>query len=152
VESKEKIGKISEGHPITIELLVRNFDKIDFKKLEDLKNDALFQSNPQQVDEFINRVIKDILSTDAFNFLKILSNIKTEIESNIDKKTIFRTVRYQNTQELFNELIDTGLLKKREKIESAYQFSFKHIQETIRENEAQLHHIIANYYKNKFSG
>jgi hypothetical protein len=48
-ESKEKIRKISEGHPITIELLVRNFDKIDLKKYEDLRADVLVQSNPQQI-------------------------------------------------------------------------------------------------------
>jgi tetratricopeptide (TPR) repeat protein len=148
---KEKIKRISEGHPITIELLVRNFDKLDLKKYENLKDNVLVQSNPQQVDEFINRVIIDILSPDAFQLIKILSVINTEIENDIHKETIIKTVKLQDNLSRFNELINTGLIKKKEQYEGAYQFSFKHIQEAIRDDNRNFHHIAINYYKNKLS-
>jgi tetratricopeptide (TPR) repeat protein len=150
-ESKEQIKKISEGHPITIELLVRNFDKLDLKKYEDLKSDVLVQSNPQQVEEFIKRVIIDILSPDAFQLIKILSIINTEVENDIHKETLIKTVRFHDNLSSFVELIHTGLIKKKENNESAYQFSFKHIQEAIRENDKNLHHTVINYYKNKLN-
>jgi tetratricopeptide (TPR) repeat protein len=150
-DSKEKIKKISEGHPITIELLVKNFDKLDLNKYENLKTDVLVQSNPQQVDEFINRVIIDILSPDALQLIKILSVINTEIENNIHKATLLKTIRLHNNLSNFNELVDTGLINKKEQNESAYQFSFKHIQEAIQENDTKLHHTVINYYKNKLS-
>jgi tetratricopeptide (TPR) repeat protein len=147
----EKIKKISEGHPITIELLVRNFDKLDLNKYENLKSNVLDQSNPQQVDEFFNRVIFDILSPDAFKLIKILSVINTEIENDIHKETILKTVRLGDNLSRFNELINTGLIKKKKMNEGAYQFSFKHIQEAIQDNDKNLHREVINYYKNKLN-
>ena len=149
LNSKEKIKIISEGHPITIELFVRNFDKLDLKKYEDLRTDLFDQSNPQLVDEFINRVIIDILSPDALKLIKILSIINTDIENNIHKETLIKTIKISSPSEIFNELINTGLIKKKEEKEGIYQFSFKHIQEAIRETNKEYHHIVINYYKNK---
>ena len=150
-ELKEKIKKISEGHPITIELLVRNFDKLNLNKYENLKSNVLDQSNLQQVDEFFNRVIFDILSPDAFKLIKILSVINTEIKNDIHKETILKTIRLVDNLSSFNELINTGLIKKKNLNEGVYQFSFKHIQEAIQDNDKKLHHEAINYYKNKLN-
>lgn len=149
-ESIDKIIKISEGHPITIELLVRNIDKIDFKNIENLKKCLIF-SNPQHVDEFINRVIKDILSENAYLTIKKISVINTDIENNLNKKTLIKTLTYGDNISIITELIDTGLISKKENIEGAYQFTFKHIQEALQEQDRNFHHFAINYYKNKFT-
>jgi lauroyl/myristoyl acyltransferase len=55
-EAREKIKKIAEGHPVSTEILVRNYEKINFKKLEEYKQ-GLNLSNEEHSKEFLKRVV-----------------------------------------------------------------------------------------------
>ncbi len=148
--AKGKIKKITEGHPVSTELLVRNSERIDFNNLENIKPDALDFSNPDQVQEFIERLVDFIIKNkDTFILLKNLSLINTEIETDIDRKIIHRTFPEIDSIFCFNELIDTGVLEKKPQYEGVYQFSFKHIQDSLREDNTIFHKKSVDYYKNK---
>lgn len=84
--AKQKIEEIAEGHPVSTEILVRNYGKINFQELKEYKPRDF--SDPEHVDEFLGRVVKDILSDRAFSLLKNLSSINTEIESNLDGRQL----------------------------------------------------------------
>jgi hypothetical protein len=94
------------------------------------------------------REVKDILSDKALLLLRRLSVINTELESNIDKGVI--GVLLGNSSDLLlNELIDTGMLNKRRKHENVYVFSYKHIQDIMREDKKDFHRWALDYYSNK---
>jgi len=141
---KEKIKTIAEGHPISTEILVRNYQKINFDKLKDfdLKN-----TNTTLVDDFYKRVIKDILSKKGFTLIKDLSVINNELESNISREIIEITFGIDNK---FNELLDTGMLKKKKEKQGIYEFFYNHIQDAL-ENKAdkRSHKKAIKYYEKK---
>jgi len=146
--AREKIKNIAEGHPVSTEILVRNFDRIDFNKLENYK-DALSFSNPDHTQEFLKRVINDILTPKSYDLLKSLSMINTELENDINKKIVGMSYADSNLNLLFLELIDRGFLRKKQKSEDVFEFSFKHIQDALKEESVEYHKRTANYYKNK---
>ena len=146
--AREKIKNIAEGHPVSTEILVRNFDRIDFNKLENYK-EALSFSNSDHTQEFLKRVINDILTPKSYNLLKSLSMINTELENDINKKIVDMTYADSNLNLLFSELIDRGFLRKKQKSEDIFEFSFKHIQDALKEEGAEYHKKTADYYKNK---
>ncbi len=147
--AREKIKQIAEGHPVSTEILVRNFDRIDFKELEDYKRDALNLSNPDHVQEFLKRVINDILTKESFDLLKLLSMINTALENDINKKIIEKTFTNSNVNSLFLEIIDRGFLRKKQQKENIFEFSFKHIQDSLKDEGSEYHKKAADYYKNK---
>jgi tetratricopeptide (TPR) repeat protein len=147
--AKIKISDFSEGHPITMEILIRNFEKINFEKLEDYKKDALDFSNHEQVEEFINRVIEEILSKEAYILLKNLSILNTEVESNINFRIVEKTYKIPTITNVFFELVDSGIFQKRASKEGVYQFSFKHIQDAVRCDDVSTNRLAVGYYDQK---
>lgn len=145
----EKISEFSEGHPITMEILVRNIEIINFEKLDDYKKDVLDFSNYEEVEEFISRVIEGILSKESFNLLKNISIINTAIETNINFRVVEKTFNSSLCTKNFIELVNSGILKKNENSEGAYQFTFKHIQDAVREDNAEYQKNALKYYDNK---
>jgi tetratricopeptide (TPR) repeat protein len=143
----EKIKNIAEGHPVSTEILVRNFELINFRELENFKK-GLDISNPKHSEELLIREIKDILSDRALLLLKRLSVINPELESNINKNVI-GVLLGSSSNSLLKELIDTGMLNKKKEHEDAYIFSYKHIQDIIREDKKDFHKWALNYYLNK---
>lgn len=143
------ISDFSEGHPITIEILIRNFEKINFERLDDYKKDVLDFSNHEQVEEFISRVIEEILSKDAFILLKNLSILNTELESNINFRIVEKTYNISSITNVFFELVDSGILQKRDNKEGIYQFSFKHIQDAVRQDDEGHNKLAVIFYDQK---
>jgi len=149
-EIREKISNIAEGHPLATELLVRNYEIINFDKLKEFKPTAFADADSEQAEDFLKRVVKEILTNEAFTLLKNLSVINTDLDDNIDKDTAEETYKTGSKNLFFNELINTGMLKKKEGKEGTYQFVFKHIQEAIKEETDENNHETAiKYYKNK---
>jgi len=147
--AKQKIEDIAEGHPVSTEIIVRNCDKIDFEQVKEYKSGLDF-SDAAHVEEFLRRVVKDILRIEAFDLLKNLSLINMEVGSNIDKMSIEKSFGMVDFKKVFAELIDAGMLEKKEKQESTYRFVFRHIQEAIKDDsDKQGHGKIVEYYKNK---
>lgn len=148
-DAKEKIKNLAEGHPVSTEILVRNYEKINFQELEDYKYGLDF-SNPEHVEEFLKRVLEEALSEESFSLLKGLSVINTDLESNLNKATIGQAYAISNFDEVFAELVDAGMLKKKEEKEGIYQFSYRHIQEAIRDQrDKESHGKAIGYYMNK---
>ena len=125
--AKKKIIQIADGHPVTTEILIKNYEKINFEELEEYKPKKF--SNNKQVEEFMERVVKGILSIQAFELLKNLSIINPELDSNIDRIALEKTYS-EDFDETFNELIDASMLEK--KSEGIYQFTYKHIRDILR--------------------
>ena len=88
-DAKKTILKITDGHPVSTELIVRNSEFINFKKLKefDLKDD-LKNVNSAHVEKFMRRVVKEILSEEAFSLLRNLSMLNVNLESNIERETV----------------------------------------------------------------
>lgn len=145
--ARERIKKIAEGHPVSTELLVRNSERINFDKLETYKQ-GLNLSRSDHAEEFIKRVIEDALSETSFILLRNLSNLNTDIESNLDVEAI-RNIDPENFPQIMAEFIDTGMLRKKEDSENIYQFTYHHIKEVLADNDMERHKWALYYYEYK---
>jgi len=146
---KNLIADITEGHPVSTALLVKNYQKINFNNLKgfNLKN-----ANQGQINEFFRRVIEEIFTSNsnALQLLEDLSILNTDLETNIDRESIEKAYSSENVSNDFNELIDTGMLKKKEDSQSAYEFSFKHIQDALEDKApVENHEKAILYYEEK---
>lgn len=146
---KEKIKNITEGHPVSTELFIKNYQKINFNKLHAFK-DGLEFWRQRDLDMFLERLVKEILSESNFAFLKDLSIINTDLDTNLDLEALRSLIDEERFIQAFNELIDTGMWMKKENTEDLYQFSFKHIQDAIKEeNNRNSHQRAIRYYERK---
>ena len=145
--ARERIREIAEGHPVTTEILVRNSNKIDFDELSSIKRDCLDRTTEVQIDEFCTRIVEKILSDEAYRLLKNLAVLNTSVEGNISKRTAGRAYNNNRTVAHFNELIDAGILKKKE--EGQYHFTFRHLKEMFQTDEQSFHRDALTYYSQK---
>jgi len=148
-KAKTMIKTIAEGHPVATELLVKNYEKIDFDKIKDFE---LKDANDKQVKDFYNRVIEEIFlnNPQTLDLLKDLAVINTDLPTNINRECVLSTYKTENVRKCFNSLIDTGMLKKKEGKEGIYEFYFKHIQDVLEDVVDQKSHNAAlEYYENK---
>ncbi|MHA2001214.1 MAG: tetratricopeptide repeat protein [Promethearchaeota archaeon] len=148
-KAKAMIKTIAEGHPVATELLVKNYGKIDFDKIKDFE---LIDANDKQVKDFYERVIEEIFSGNpqALMLLKDLALINTDLPTNINRESVLNSYNIEDVRKIFNSLVDTGMLKKREGEEGTYEFYFKHIQDVLEDIGTQENHKKAiNYYGKK---
>ncbi|MFX1476840.1 MAG: tetratricopeptide repeat protein [Promethearchaeota archaeon] len=146
---RESIKKISEGHPVSTELLVKNYQRIDFNKIIDFD---LQSANETQVEDFYERVINEIFSSnkDALILLKNLAVLNIDLPTNINQESVLNSNNTENVKNSFYELIDTVMLKKKNTNEGVYEFYFKHIQDYLENNASQQNHEAAiRYYEKK---
>ena len=64
---------------------------------------------PKKVQELIKH-----LAEETIELLKNLSVINTELETNIDRKSVEKSYNISKLDKNFNELIEVGILKKKE--------------------------------------
>jgi tetratricopeptide (TPR) repeat protein len=74
--------------------------------------------------------------------------INTELENDIDLKIIVK-IQGKVSEAVFHELIDTGMLDKKNTSKAAYHFSYKHIQDVVKDDKKEYHKWAINYYSNK---
>jgi len=149
IKAKELIKQIAEGHPISTELLVKNYQKINF---DNLTNFDLENANDEQVKEFYQRVIEEIFSTNpqALALLKDLAVLNTDLENNIDREIALQSYEIDDPVNSFNELLDTGMLKKKEDKEGTYEFCYIHIQDALEDiSDRKSHDKAIKYYEKK---
>ena len=145
--AKKKIQQFTEGHPVSTELLVKNYKKINFDKLKEFD---LKHATSDQVDDFYKRFVEEVLSKEAFTLIKDISIINTDLESNIERESLEKSYDIGTISKLFDELIDTELLNKRRGKEGIYEFSFKHVQDALEDKTNKENHEKAiNYYEEK---
>jgi tetratricopeptide (TPR) repeat protein len=145
--ARERIKTIAEGHPVSTELLVRNSERINFDKLSTYKQ-GLDLSNSDHAEEFIKRLIEDVLDEKSYKLLKNLSVLNTGIDSNLDIEAI-KNSSPDNFHQIMAELYDTGMLRKRENSENIYRFNYRHVEEVLANDEIERHEWALSYYKNK---
>ena len=148
----EQINNIAEGHPIFTNLLVNNFQEITFENLLKDKPKELKKANQEEVDDFLKRVIKEILSEkkDALFLLKELSVINDNVENNIHINCIKKSYNIEDAEKSFTNLVKCGLLKKKEGENMVYEFSFKHIRlALVIDTGKKSHEEAVQYYKTK---
>ncbi len=148
-KAKELIEQIAEGHPVSTELLVKNYQNIDFDNIKDFD---LEDPDDEQVMDFYKRVIEEVFSNNsqALVLLKDLAILNTDLPTNINRESVLKSYDIKNIRKVFKNLVDTGMLKKREGQEGTYEFYFKHIQdalENIADKESQEKAI--EYYEKK---
>ncbi|MHA1931108.1 MAG: tetratricopeptide repeat protein, partial [Promethearchaeota archaeon] len=143
---KKFIAQIAEGHPISTELLVKNYENIDFDKLIDFD---LKEADDNQVSDFYNRVIEEIFSNNqqALTLLEDLAILNPDLTTNINKECILKSS--QNKKTIFKALIDSSMLKKRAGKENIYEFHFKHIQDALEDRAPKISHNRAIKYYEK---
>jgi tetratricopeptide (TPR) repeat protein len=94
------------------------------------------------------REVKEILNDRALLLLKRLAIINPELECNINANVI-KIIMGKTSDLLLNELIDTGMLSKKRERGDSYIFSYKHIQDILKDDKKDLHRWALNYYANK---
>ena len=149
VEAKNLIKQLGEGHPVSTELLVKNYQNINFDKLEDFN---LKDADDNQVKQFHKRVIEEIFSSNkqALALLKNLAVLNIDLESNIDREVIYQSYNIDDSTNIFKELIDTGMLKKKKGKEGTYEFCYIHIQDALEDiADSENHNKAIKYYEKK---
>ena len=148
----EEINTIAEGHPIFTSLLVRNYQEIDIENLKKYKPKELERAEHKEVDEFLKRVVEEILSErkEALELLKELSIINNDLENNFHIDCIKISYNIPDVDKSFNTLLKCGLLKKKVGENKNYEFSFKHIQLALEiDTDRRSHEKAVQYYKTK---
>ncbi|MFX1478503.1 MAG: tetratricopeptide repeat protein [Promethearchaeota archaeon] len=148
---KQIINKIAEGHPVSTELLVKNYHNINFDKIKEFD---LTDANDNQVKDFYQRVIEEIFSDNpqALTLLKNLAVLNSDIATNINRESVILSYDFESVRKAFIVLVDTGMLKKKEGKEGTYEFYFKHIQDYLEDKAIEENHEKAiEYYENKKS-
>ncbi len=146
---RKLICKIAEGHPVSTEILVKNYQNINFDKLKDFD---LADANDTQVNDFYKRVIEEIYTDnpEALNLLKNIAVLNLDLPTNIHKESVLAAFNFEDSRKTFRALIDTGMLRKRKGKEDTYEFYFKHIQDYLEDEAKHNNHEKAiNYYKKK---
>ncbi|MHA1280253.1 MAG: tetratricopeptide repeat protein, partial [Candidatus Helarchaeota archaeon] len=143
---KEKISTLAEGHPVSTELMVRNYNYINFDKIKEFKLKKIPKSSERQAKDFLKRLIEEILSEDEFSLLKDLSVLNTELDTNISRDVVKELYDEQD----FLNLISKGMLRKREGEEGIHEFTFHHVQEALNDvAESTNHEKAIKYYEKK---
>ncbi|NVM37748.1 MAG: tetratricopeptide repeat protein [Candidatus Lokiarchaeota archaeon] len=115
-------------------------------KTFDLKSDLT------EIQNFYRQIIEEILlsSPEALELLKNLFVINTDIETNIDRKSVNSSYKLSNLEKAFNELLDTRIIKEKEGKEEIYEFSFPQIQNILEIlADETCHERALQYYETK---
>jgi tetratricopeptide (TPR) repeat protein len=144
-KAREKIKEVAEGHPVSTIILVRNYEKIDFDTLKNFR-DGLNLSKEEHVEEFLRRVIEEVLSDDALEMLRVLAVLNPRLKTNIAVDSLERVYESGKFRDIFGELVDTCMVEKKE--EGVYQFCFHHIRDSLVGGKGE-HEIALRYYDEK---
>jgi tetratricopeptide (TPR) repeat protein len=144
---KEKIRNVAEGHPVSTIILVRNYQKIDFGALLNFKK-LLDVSKEEHAEEFLRRVIEEVLTSEALEMLRDLAVLNPRLGSNIDVGSLEK-VYGDGGWRVFGELVDTCMVEKSK--EGVYHFCFHHIQDALVEDRKSRHERAMRYYVEKIN-
>ena len=110
------------------------------------------KSDLTEIQNFYIKIIKEIFisNPEALELLKNLLVLNTDIETNIDRKSVYSSYKLSNIEKAFNELLDTRILKKKESSEDIYHFSFPQIQDILKIlTDETCHKGALQYYETK---
>jgi hypothetical protein len=151
-EIMEDINLIAEGHPIFTKLLVRNYQLVDFENLKIHKPEELEHAEPNEMDEYLKRLVEEILSErkEALELLKELSVINDDLKNNLHIDCVKAAYDIPRIDKNLNALLKCGLLEKKWGENKNYEFTFKHIQLALEiDSDKMSHERAIEYYKVK---
>ncbi len=100
---------------------------------------------PKKIKELIKH-----LTEEAIELLKNLSIINTELETNIDRKSVEKSYQISNLDNIFNEMIEAGIIKKKEGRKDIFEFSTHNIQNALKIlSDEDSHKKAIKYYERK---
>ncbi|MFW9942076.1 MAG: tetratricopeptide repeat protein [Candidatus Thorarchaeota archaeon] len=110
------------------------------------------KSNKTRIQKFYIQVIEDILASnpEALELLINLSILNPEVLTNIDRKSVETSYEIKDVNQVFNDLLNKGILEKEKNKEEIYHFSIPHMQtalETLANEKS--HEKAIEYYKRK---
>ncbi len=144
-EDINKISELADGHPVSTELIIKNFERIDFKKIVKYK-DGLNLTEKKHSEDFINRIIKSVInSEEEYKFLELVAQINYELEKNIDLNALKKIEK--NAEKYFFKFISYGLIEKKEN--GYYRFSYQHIKDILESDDKDINRKVHIYYLNK---
>ncbi len=98
------------------------------------------------------QVINEILfsNQEALELLKFLSVINTKIESNIDRESVETSYKLPNMDKIFDDLLETRIIKEKEGKVEVYEFSFPYLQDVLyAQTDEKFHQYALQYYETK---
>ncbi len=110
-----------------------------------------FKKNEIKTDFYITLVTKILsINSKALELLKNLSVLNTQIESNIDRKSVEKSYDVDNLQDKLNYLMETGLLINKEEQEETLDFASEYVQNAILSiTDKSCHENAVKYYEQK---
>jgi len=144
---KKIINKIPEKYEALRKLIEKNYQVLNIDEL----NAIDFKKKEIKTDFFITIVTK-ILSTnsEALELLKNLSVLNTQIETNIDRKTVEKAYDMANIQDRLNNLLETGLLINKGEQEETLDFASDYVQNAMLSiSDKSCHENAGKYYEQK---
>jgi len=140
-------------HPLAfdstvIELLEKNSQRINLSTIKKY----LLKEEGIKIDDFFKLLVEEILksSPEALELLRDLCVLNTGLETNINRKCVIASYDLPDVEKVFNVLVDTGLIKKKEGSELVFEFIIKLIPdvfETITDEKS--HEKALKYYEIK---
>ncbi|MHA2393729.1 MAG: tetratricopeptide repeat protein [Promethearchaeota archaeon] len=129
-------------------LITKNFKKINFDKLKP------FDINYDETDilNFYKQVIEQILSSnpETLELLKNLSVFNQELETNIDRNSVISSLNMHGKEDIFDELLKTGILKLKKGKKEIYEFTVLYIQDVFESLiDKKYHENAILYYEKK---
>jgi len=127
---------------------MKNYQKINFDKLKAFD----FKIDETQILNFYKQIIEEILlpNKEALELLKNLSIINTELETNIDRICVEKSYKISDIERIFNELMDTRIIKNKEGRKDIYEFSTQYIQNALKLfTDENSHKKAIKYYERK---
>jgi len=141
----DKIGLISEGHPIAIYLLISTLGLVPLSVLDDISKGFSF-AEENTLQEYIKRVIKEALSPEAFRFLQNLAIIEEVIDWKSLSEAYSLTHPKLELKKVFSELRNAHLVELRNDI---VIWQYNQIKEAIFVDPAKFQQLAIDYYKYK---
>ena len=141
------INKIPKEHKTLRKLIEKNYQVLDLDELKTID----FKKKETITDLYITIVTK-ILSTnsEALELLKNLSVLNTQIETNIDRKSVEKSYDMDNVQDKLNYLMETGLLINKGAREETLDFVSEHVQNVfLSAPDKSCHENALEYYEQK---
>lgn len=139
---------IPKEHSSLKKVITKNYKTIDFDKLTPFE----IKYNEREILTFYRQVIQEILSSNqlALELLKNLSVINQELDTNIDQSCVTSSLNMLGKEDIFNELVNTGILKVKKGKQEIYEFSILYLQDALESViDEKSHENVIVYYEKK---
>ncbi|MFX1572413.1 MAG: tetratricopeptide repeat protein, partial [Promethearchaeota archaeon] len=141
----EFLKKIPQEYTGIIKIIKKNYQRVNFDNLKPFDG--------TEIRTFYKEIIEEIFSpnSEVSILLKNLSVINTDVETNIDRKSVETSYELPNIVGIFDKIVNTGILiKKKKKKREIYKFISLQIQDFLEGlTDKESHEKALKYYEIK---